>query len=65
MDTRTLLALAPLAALALGLVAWCLVDIARSRRTRHLPRWAWALLCLASVPAGVIAYLLLGREPRS
>ncbi|AKT51812.1 PLD nuclease N-terminal domain-containing protein [Arsenicicoccus sp. oral taxon 190] len=64
MSTQTALALAPLAALALGLVVWCLVDIARSPSTRYLPRWAWAVLCLASFPAGVLAYLLLGREHR-
>lgn len=62
MDSRTLAALAPLAILALALDLWCLVDLARSRGARHLPRWAWAVLVLASFPLGPVAYLLLGRD---
>ncbi|MCK2218963.1 PLD nuclease N-terminal domain-containing protein [Actinomadura sp. ATCC 31491] len=56
-------ALAPLV-VVLGLfLAYCLVDLARSR-VRYLPKWAWALICVASVPLGGIVYLLVGREPR-
>ncbi|WP_288799591.1 PLD nuclease N-terminal domain-containing protein [uncultured Arsenicicoccus sp.] len=62
MDSRALAALAPLAFLALALVLWCLLDLARSRGARHLPRWAWAVLVLASFPLGPVAYLLLGRD---
>ncbi|MTB71601.1 hypothetical protein GGG17_06380 [Arsenicicoccus sp. MKL-02] len=58
-DSRALAALAPLAFLALALV---LLDLARSRGARHLPRWAWAVLVLASFPLGPVAYLLLGRD---
>jgi hypothetical protein len=57
-------ALAPLVLLALALVGYCLYDIANAEQVRWLPRWAWALLCVLSIPLGPIAYLMLGRGPR-
>ncbi|MFN8041628.1 MAG: ATP-binding cassette domain-containing protein [Acidimicrobiales bacterium] len=58
-----MLALAPLLVAALALVGWCLVDLAR-HPARFLPRWLWAVLCVASIPLGAILYLLIGRgEP--
>ncbi len=57
---RPALALAPLAVAALGLVVWCLVDLAR-HPVRYLPKWLWAVLCIASIPLGAVLYLLLGR----
>lgn len=54
-------ALLPIVVLAVGFVVYCLVDLARSR-VRYLPKWAWALICLFSVPVGAIVYLLIGRE---
>lgn len=54
------LAIAPLVAAALALVLWCLVDMAR-HPVRLLPRWLWAVLCVASIPLGALLYLLLGR----
>lgn len=55
-------ALVPVVVMALAFVAYCLVDLTRSR-VRHLPRWVWALICVLSVPLGGIVYLLIGREP--
>lgn len=63
MDTRTALALLPLVVLAVAFVVYCLIDIARSD-VRYLPKWAWALVCLVSIPLGGLVYLLLGRQPR-
>jgi hypothetical protein len=54
-------ALLPIILLAVGFVVYCLIDLARSR-VRYLPKWAWALICLFSVPLGAIIYLLIGRE---
>ncbi len=54
-------ALAPLAVVALGFVVYCLIDLARGE-VRYLPKWAWALICLASVPLGGIVYLVIGRR---
>ena len=56
-------ALAPLVLLAVGFVGFCLYDLSRAH-VRYLPKWAWALICVLSVPAGGIVYLLVGREHR-
>jgi hypothetical protein len=56
-----LAALAPAALLGLAFVVFCLVDVFRRPAVRHLPRWAWALICCVSVPVGGIIYLLVGR----
>lgn len=58
---NTTLAVAPLIVLAVTFVAYCLVDIVRSDSVRCLPKWAWGLLCVITIPLGGIAYLLLGR----
>jgi hypothetical protein len=52
-------------ALAAAFDAFCLVDIARASRVRFLPKWAWALICLAQTPAGGIGYLCIGRVGRA
>ena len=56
-------AFAPIIVLGVAFVVYCLVDIARGE-VQHLPKWAWALICLVSVPLGGIVYLLLGRRLR-
>lgn len=56
-----LAAVIPLIVLALGFIAYCLVDLARSE-VRYLPKWAWAIICVISVPLGGVIYLLFGRE---
>ncbi|MCZ6566867.1 MAG: PLD nuclease N-terminal domain-containing protein [Actinobacteria bacterium] len=55
-------ALTPLIVLALAFVIYCLIDISRNE-VKHLPKWAWVVICLISIPFGCIAYLLLGRDP--
>jgi drug/metabolite transporter (DMT)-like permease len=52
-------------ALAGGFAAFCLADIARSQSVRYLPKWAWALVCVAQIPSGGILYLSVGRVGRS
>jgi hypothetical protein len=54
-------ALAPVIVVALAFVGYCWVDISRSE-VRYLPKWAWAVICLISVPMGGIVYLLVGRD---
>jgi Phospholipase_D-nuclease N-terminal len=56
-------ALLPLVVLCVAFVAYCLVDLAR-HDVRYLPKWAWALICLASIPVGGIVYLIVGRDHR-
>jgi len=56
-------ALAPVLVLIAVFLVYCLVDLARSE-VRHLPKWAWATICVISVPLGGIIYLTIGRKPR-
>jgi hypothetical protein len=53
----------PLAVLAVAFVGYCVFDVYRSK-VRYLPRWAWVVVCLLSVPMGGIVYLLVGRDHR-
>ena len=53
-----------LVAVGVGFDGYCLTDIARASEVRGLPKWAWALICLAQTPAGGIAYLCAGRVGR-
>ena len=61
MSNTLLLALIPLAVLSVAWVGYCWYDISRNN-VQHLPKWAWALIVVLSVPVGGIAYLLIGRE---
>jgi hypothetical protein len=56
-------AIAPLAILALAYVIFCWVDISRNE-VKHLPKWAWAIIAVVSIPIGGIIYLAIGRQPR-
>ncbi len=59
----TLLALAPVVLLVVGLVAFCLVDLVRAPSARYLPKPLWALIILiGSTPLGAIVYLIVGRD---
>jgi hypothetical protein len=56
-----LAALVPVVVVAVGFVVFCWVDLARAREVRYLPKWAWAVICVVSIPLGGIVYLVLGR----
>ena len=58
-----LAALLPLIILALAFVGYCLWDLSRND-VRYLPKWAWAVICLISIPIGGIIYLTVGRVRR-
>lgn len=58
----TLAALMPLIIVAVAFEVYCLVDVFRVAQVRYVPRWIWAVICLASVPLGGIVYLIFGRE---
>jgi membrane protein implicated in regulation of membrane protease activity len=47
---------------AVGWMALWVIELSRADEVRLLPRWAWALLCVFCIPAGVIAYLIVGRR---
>lgn len=63
MDDIPWAALAPVLVLLAGFVIYCLADLSRSE-VQHLPKWAWAIVCVISVPLGGIVYLTVGRVPR-
>lgn len=54
-------ALIPIAVLAVAFAVYCLVDLKRADRVRFLPKWAWVIICVISIPLGGIVYLLFGR----
>ena len=56
-------AIAPIAVLALAFAVYCLFDLSRSE-VRYLPKWAWAVLCVVSIPVGGLVYLLVGKVHR-
>lgn len=55
-------ALVPLAVVGVGFVVFCLVDLSWAGEVRYLPKRAWAVICVGSVPLGGIVYLALGRS---
>ena len=64
MTSQTLAALAPVLLLMVGFAVFCLIDISRAPSTAYVPKWAWALICVVSIPLGGVLYLLLGRQDR-
>jgi hypothetical protein len=54
-------ALAPLFVLLFAFLVYCWIDIAR-HPVKVLPKWAWAIICILSVPMGGIIYLLVGHD---
>jgi len=51
----------PVVLLAVVFVLYCLFDLARAD-VRYLPKWAWVLVCVLSIPVGGIVYLLVGKQ---
>jgi predicted ABC-type exoprotein transport system permease subunit len=64
-DKNSLIAaLVPVIVIFVGFAVYCVVDVLRAERTKHLPKWAWLVICLVSIPMGGVLYLLLGRVSR-
>jgi ABC-2 type transport system ATP-binding protein len=56
-------AVVPLLALILALDVYCLIDLARAKSVRHMPKFAWVLIImLFSAPIGALVYLFIGRD---
>jgi len=45
-----------------GLLVYCLVDLARREKVRNAPKWLWALVIVLGNLPGSIAYLVAGRS---
>lgn len=56
-----LLAIWPLIVLQYGIAIWALVDLARRKTVKHLPKAAWVIIIIAISFFGSIAYLVVGR----
>jgi len=55
--------LVPILILVIAFDACCLIDLARARSVRHLPKWLWAtVILLVSAPWGGLIYLFAGRD---
>ncbi len=57
--------LLPFLILGVAFFVFCLIDLARTEAVRYLPKWAWAAICLVSIPLGGIIYLSVGKAPRA
>jgi Phospholipase_D-nuclease N-terminal len=57
-----ILVIVPLVILAVAWVVFCLHDLVRADRVRYLPKWAWAIVCLISIPWGGLLYVIFGRD---
>lgn len=55
----TALALLPLALLIMVLIGYTLMRLLRSPSAPYLPKWAWAIVIVVSIPWGALVYLLL------
>jgi hypothetical protein len=55
--------LVPVLPAAACFAAFCLADLARAGQVRYLPKWGWAIACLAQIPLGGIMYLAIGKAP--
>ncbi|WP_430591844.1 PLDc N-terminal domain-containing protein [Humidisolicoccus flavus] len=60
-DNAMVMPLIPVLVFVVGLIAWALIDIARSPAVVRLPKWTWVLVVVFAIPAGAIAYFMLGR----
>jgi ABC-2 type transport system ATP-binding protein len=57
------LAVVPLLVLIVAFDVYCLIDLARAKSVRNLPKWAWAIIILfVSAPIGALVYLFVGRD---
>ncbi len=64
--TSALPALIPIGVLILGLDLYCLVNLARAKSARNLPKLAWVLIILlVSAPLGALLYLFFGADRTS
>ena len=57
------LAVVPLLVLIVALDVYCLIDLARAKSVRNVPKWVWAIVILfVSAPIGALVYLFVGRD---
>lgn len=57
-----LLLVIPLILLLVAYIGFCWMDIYKAPRTKYLPKYLWALICLLSIPLGGIIYFIVGKD---
>lgn len=51
----------PLVLVQLGLMIYCLIDLAKREKTKG-PKWLWAIVVILGELIGPVIYLLFGRD---
>ena len=51
----------PLIIFQLLLMVWALIDLAKRKTVKSLPKWAWVLIIIFVNTFGPIIYLVFGR----
>jgi hypothetical protein len=54
-------AFVPIVLIVIAFIGFCLYDLSRTE-VRYLPKWAWVIVVLISIPLGGILYLAIGRD---
>jgi ABC-2 type transport system ATP-binding protein len=63
LPSALLLALVPLLVLVVALDIYCLIDLARARYVRNVPKFVWVIVIVfVSAPIGALLYLFIGRD---
>ncbi len=59
--TKYLPLIIPLVVVQLGLMVYCLIDLAKREKTKG-PKWLWAIVVILGELIGPVIYLLFGRD---
>jgi hypothetical protein len=59
--TKYLPLIIPLVVIQLGLMIYCLVDLAKREKTKG-PKWLWVIVVILGELIGPVIYLLFGRD---
>ncbi len=59
--TKYLPLIIPLVLVQLGLMVYCLIDLAKREKTKG-PKWVWAIVVILGELIGPVIYLLFGRD---
>lgn len=61
MSPVTMIIVALLFVINLGLLSWAVTDLMQRNKVKYLPKFGWIII-IAMLPYGSVIYLLAGRE---
>ena len=61
MSPATMIIVALLFVINLGLLSWAVTDLMQRKKVKYLPKFGWIII-IAMLPYGSVIYLLAGRE---